>query len=123
MTTLWYPGRPPFNTAELTQLLDACAATVRLLASSQDRTLLLRLQSICEDGLQTIHRESVECLGSDATLNQLTAFLNAVFISVQSLTRENRWLQLRDVADDIVDVRDRLRADLEQVQAPSRLAI
>jgi len=113
--TLWYPGRPPFCTPKLVQLLDVCADTVRCLSTSQDTGLLSKLEAVGEDALETIHTEDVDCLGSDAVLNQLTVFLNGVFIAAQVLVSENRWSQLMELASDIKDVRDALTQDQMKV--------
>lgn len=117
MSTLWYPGRPPFCTDELVLLLDTFVETLHELNAAQDVTRLEVLELVKDDALVTIEEESEECLGTDSLLNNLrTLFDDAMTVAHNAFERKD-WNSLLELATNMLVVRNELKEKQAEVTA------
>jgi hypothetical protein len=108
MSDLWYPGRHPFCSEEVIDLLGHAIEALTLLVSSEDGTHLESLEGVTDAALITIGGENEECLGTDENLHSLYALFADTFKGAVLFYKGKAWRNIYELATNMQVARDQL---------------
>lgn len=108
MSELWYPGRHPFCSKEVVDLLNQAVETLTFLIANEDGTRLIALEKICVDGITITEDELEDCLGTDDNLHLLRALFIDTCVGAPKFYQAKAWEQLLELATQLTVARNAL---------------
>ena len=121
MSDLWYPGRHPFCTKEVIDLLSHAIEALLKLIAEEDGTHLETLEGVCDAALITLDEESNECLGTDENLHSLYALFADTFRGAVLFYKGKAWKNIYELATSMQVVRDQLIETMEGATDDGRI--
>lgn len=113
--TLWYPGRSPFCTAELINLLEHFIDNTHKLIATRDDRFLCTLKHITRTIHTVMAQENNACYGTDRMLNALRILFENTLTSIQRAWQNDNFDAIFEIATNIRVVCDTLREECGKV--------
>lgn len=108
MSDLWYPGRHPFCTPELIDLLGYAIEALARLIAEEDGSQLDTLEGVCDAALIAITEESEACLGTDENLQSLHSLFLDSFKGAVQFYKGKAWRNIYELATNLALARNQL---------------